>query len=100
MNSEDLTIPPAIASILKSIEGVVRARATVGASTDMQVHVYGLMRIAAQSVAALAGLPRCQLAHPHADIQTAFDSNGNLRLECLHTPMHCWDLNGHAGPCQ
>jgi hypothetical protein len=99
MNRENLPIPRAVSAILESIGEVARRAAIAGAGTVMQAHVHGLMQIAARSVLALGGLPQCQLAHPHADIQTGFDSRGNLRLECLHTPMHCWDLNGHMGPC-
>ena len=99
MNYEDLTISPAVTSILTSIGNVTVQGGAAGVSTELQVHVAGLMRIAALSVATVGGLPPCQLASPHTSIQTGYDSQGNLRFECLHTPMHCWDLNGHKGRC-
>jgi hypothetical protein len=96
---EDLILPAALVSILQSIDAVVQKGSQSGATPEIQVHLTSLMRMASLSVVALSGLPKCQLASPHKDIQTGFDSSGNLRLECLHSPMHCWDLTGHQGPC-
>jgi hypothetical protein len=99
MTTEDITIPPALTAILKRIGEAAVTTTEAEGGTALQAHVSGVMRVAAYSVAAFAGLPPCQLASPHAGIQTAFDSQGNLRFECLHTPMHCWDLEGHKGTC-
>lgn len=95
----ELSLQPGLVRILKSIDAVAQTGNEAGTPTEVQIHLTSLMHVAALSVSALSGLPKCQLASPHKDIQTAFDAHGNLRLECLHSPMHCWDLNGHQGPC-
>lgn len=95
----DLHIPEGLGSILKSIDAVTQKGVEVGAPADIQAHLSTLMRMAAFSLAALAPLPKCQLGSPHKDIQTSCDPSGNLRLECLHSPTHCWDLNGHRCSC-
>ncbi len=97
--STDLKIPTEISAILWGIDTVCKTSTRDGVSADMRIHVLSLMQVAATSVAALSGLPKCQLATPHAPIQTAYDASGNLRLECLHPITHCWSLSGAKGPC-
>jgi len=95
---EDLKIPDHLALILQSMDAV-RQRA-MGAPGLLQSHVLDMMKLAATSAMAVGDLPQCPLGSPPAAIQSGFDSKGNMRLECLHSnPQHCWDLNGHRGPC-
>jgi hypothetical protein len=97
--STDLEIPTGISELFLSIDAVCRTSTRSGVSADMRTHVLSLMQVAATSVAAFSGFPKCQLATPHAVVQTAYDASGNMRLECLHSPTHCWSLSGAKGVC-
>jgi hypothetical protein len=57
---------------------------------------------AAQTFLAASGavLPSCTLAPPPEDIFVSIDARTrSLRLECKHSPPHCWDMNGTPGSC-
>lgn len=97
MPSEDLVLSTDLTDLLESMGKVVEKGDVSGGVVKRYVH--GFMQAAASGVAALAGLPKCQLASPHEDILTGYDSGGNLRLECMHSPQHCWDLGGRRGKC-
>lgn len=54
---------------------------------------------AANSAIASAGL-NCPLAQPPSSITTNLDtSTGNWRLQCGHSPQHCWTLSGTHIAC-
>jgi hypothetical protein len=97
-NGENLVIPHELQVILIAIGAVS------GAAKDrpqlLKNHLDRLMQVAATSSASISGLPLCELASPPEPIQGGFDSNGNLRLECLHAnPQHCWGLSGVKCGC-
>jgi hypothetical protein len=95
----DLELRPELAEILHSIGQVAATTARVRAPSEVQTHVESFVRMSSMAVLVASGLPQCQLASPHKPIQSGFDKHGNLRLECLHSPTHCWDLNGHKASC-
>ena len=97
--SNDLEIPIAVTEMWLKMDAVCKTSARKDVSPVMRTHVLSLMQIAATSVAALSGLPECPLASPHAPVQIAYDASGNMRLECLHVPTHCWSLSGAKGTC-
>ena len=95
---EKLQIPESLTLILRGL-GAVSNTARV-APLALQSHVLDMMKLAATSAIAVAALPQCPYGSPPAAIQAGFDRKGNMRLECLHSsPQHCWDLDGHKGPC-
>ena len=95
---ENLLIPPGTQEVLKAIAAVTLT--AKGRSGVLKIHLDRLMQLAATSSVALSSLPMCPLGSPPEPIQSGFDSNGNLRLECLHAkPQHCWDLSGNKCEC-
>lgn len=96
--SDNLVIPPEITEILLRIDEVSKASGKSDVSKEVRVHVQSMMQMAGTSLAAIS-LPPCQLASPHTSIQVGYDSAGNFRLECLHSPTHCWNLSGFKCTC-
>jgi len=94
-----LEVPEGLTAVLEAIAAVVRTKGEVGTPQGFQTDIRQIMRYSAVTATTLAGLPKCQIFSPHATIQIGFDSSNNLRFECLHPSMHCWDLNGNLGPC-
>lgn len=97
--NQDIEIPQDLTKILESINAVVRAARDAPTSELIRDHVADAMRLAALSTLAVTALPQCQLGHPHTSIKTGYDPSGNLRLECLHYPQHCWTLAGVKTMC-
>lgn len=98
----DLQLPNELAGILKQISAVAAAGAKSAVVESVQLMVPTLMFSAAASVLAAAGvpLPPCDLRTPPKDIFMTLDARTKgLRLECKHTPPHCWDLEGNPTKC-
>lgn len=99
MTSTNLEIPAGVTTILETFAVSLDQTRASGAAAALQAHIVGLIHMAAASVVSIAGLPQCQIAYPHQNIQVGFDSSHNLRLECLHSPRHCWTLSGTQCSC-
>jgi hypothetical protein len=97
--NDNLEVPPDLATILEGIDSVARTARGTTVSDLLRDHVADAMRLASLSLVAVTGLPQCQLGHPHSTIKTGYDPSGNLRLECLHSPQHCWSLTGIKTTC-
>src|SRR5258708_21740630 len=95
----NLDLPEHLREILRKLAETQTTARQFGASDEVQRCVDRVLNDVAFNVSVISGLPKCQLSSPHRDIQTGYDSVGNLRLECLHAPMHCWDLAGNRKSC-
>jgi len=97
--NENLDLPEHLRQVLHKLAETQATARQFGASDEVQRYLSRMLKDLAFNVSVISGLPKCQLASPHKDIQTGYDSAGNLRLECLHAPMHCWDLSGNRKSC-
>lgn len=101
-DSLDLQTPKDLTGILKQISAVATAGAKSAVLDAVQQMVPTLMFSAAASLLTASGvsLPPCDLEPPPKDIFMTIDARTKgLRLECKHTPPHCWDLDGNATSC-
>jgi hypothetical protein len=98
----NLNLPGGLAGVLKEISSVSVLGSTSLTIDVIQDMVPTLMFSAAASLLAAAGvsLPPCDLLAPPEDIYMTIDAKTKrLRLECKHTPPHCWDLSGNSTTC-
>jgi len=96
---DDLNVPHERTRLLERINEVTAASTMQGLGGGLKLHTQSLMAMAASSIVSMASLPKCQFASPHTNIHVGYDATGNLRLECLHSPTHCWSLDGVKGRC-
>ena len=110
MSSEDLRLPDDARELLTHIDSAVRVShkmrrpflAYDPTPEPTQWHRWAAFNsLVAAANSALASINvKCPFASPPADINTKFDTaTGNLRLECMHSPQHCWTLNGTRTRC-
>jgi hypothetical protein len=102
--SDELNLqwPTGLDDLLKQISLVIAKGATPYLGDVVQKIVPTMMVSAAQTLLAASGavLPSCTLAPPPEDIFISMDARTkSLRLECKHSPPHCWNLNGTSGSC-
>lgn len=98
----DLKLPAGLAEVLTQISLVIAKGAAPEVGDLVQKIVPTMMVSAAQTLLAASGavLPPCTLDPPPEDIFVSIDARTKrLRLECKHSPPHCWDWTGTPGSC-
>lgn len=97
----DLNLPSGLVEVLTQISLVIAKGAAPSVGDVVQKIVPTMMVSAAQTLLAASGaVPPCTLAAPPEEIFATMDARTKkLRLECKHSPPHCWDWNGDPGSC-
>lgn len=98
----NLKLPPGLGDILLQLSLVIARGAAPYVGDVLQKIVPTMMVSAAQTLLAAAGavLPACPLAAPPVGTFISIDARTKgMRIECKHSPPHCWDMNGKAGTC-
>jgi|HubBroStandDraft_1064217.scaffolds.fasta_scaffold81711_2 hypothetical protein len=98
----NLKLPPGLSDILLQLSLVIARGAAPYVGDLLQQIIPTMMVSAAQTFLAASGavLPQCPLAPPPVDTFVSIDARTkSFRIECKHSPPHCWDLNGKPGTC-
>jgi hypothetical protein len=64
--------------------------------------VFGFLRLRplARAVASTGLLgQRCRAEMPEADTFPGYHPNGDMMVQCRHSPPHCYDYAGHSRSC-
>jgi hypothetical protein len=98
----NLKLPAGLGDILMQLSLVIARGAAPYVGDILQKIVPTMMVSAAQTLLAASGaaLPQCPLAPPPVDTFISIDARTkSFRIECKHSPPHCWNMDGKPGTC-
>ncbi len=101
-NARDLELPPGLGEVLKQIVSVTMIAEQPHVIGLVQQLLPALMFSSAQTLMTVLGasLPKCNIISPPKDVFVTIDSTThNYRMECKHSPPHCWELSGKNTSC-